>query len=179
MSGFEWKFTNTPWSEMGFPEDSNGWCVRNSICQLFGWEVGSRNWLAFRENVDSRDMERLLEHLHLPTFVSSDDPAFIANCDHPGFSFHAFPQRDIFYLQYQPHVRHIVLLDTLYWKLSFHDLFRVALICQVRRIFPHWSFNTSLPLGLSPLGFSVAVASTLFIKDSSFPWRMGYTTFRR
>jgi hypothetical protein len=63
MVGFEWSPRMGQAPVFGTGED--GWCVRDAICELLGWEPGSDEWLRFEESVAGPDIPRLFNHLEL------------------------------------------------------------------------------------------------------------------
>ena len=90
MVGFEW--SETPPYVPTVPGD-NGWCVRDAVCQLFGWPPGSENWSAFMEGVQGEDTPRLAEHLGLACFqIPQDWNELIQRLAHPGVV--ALPLKD-------------------------------------------------------------------------------------
>ena len=62
MEDFEWSPT-VPYIRTVAGED--GWCMRDAVCRLLGWEPGSGEWLRFIEGPQGRDVPRLAEHLGL------------------------------------------------------------------------------------------------------------------
>ena len=116
MVGFEWsptlRYVSTEPGE-------DGWCMRDAVCQLFGWPPGSENWSAFIEGVRGEDTPRLAEHLGLACFqIPQDWNELIQRLDHPGaaiFDFHVYQKS------------HVVYFAHLRWLLH------------------HWSANDGLP----------------------------------
>ena len=84
MAGFTW------WDGPGsLPSGQHGdaWCVRDSLCELFGWPVGGSDWKAFIEGPHPDDMQRLEEHLGLVPVdprLPDDVAWFEHNRAHPG-----------------------------------------------------------------------------------------------
>jgi hypothetical protein len=71
----------------------DGWCVRNAICKLFGWEPESDEWPRFIEAPAWQDMPRLAEHLGLTFFDFPRDWAnLIGRMAHPGVAVFGFPE---------------------------------------------------------------------------------------
>lgn len=63
MYGFQWsptRFAPPPMS----PGD-NGYCLRDAMCTLMAWPVGSDAWASFPEWPNAEDVLRLAEHLGL------------------------------------------------------------------------------------------------------------------
>ena len=99
MVGFDWH--KTP----GFvptEEGEDGWCMRDAICQLFGWEPDSENGRLFIEGPQGQDTPRLAEHLGLTEFqVPQDWNELIRRLAHPGaaiFDFHAYRKSHVVYV---------------------------------------------------------------------------------
>jgi hypothetical protein len=90
MDGFEWS-PAAPFVPTQPGED--GWCVRDALCQLFEWEIGTEEWSRFIEAPEGRDIPRLAEHLGLTVFeLPREWNDLIAASAHPGvalFLFHA------------------------------------------------------------------------------------------
>ena len=99
MAGFEW--SPTPgFVPMGPGED--GWCMRDAICQLFGWRPGSEEWLRFIEAPVGKDTPLLAEYLGLACFqVPQDWSELISRLAHPGaaiFDLHADQKSHVVYV---------------------------------------------------------------------------------
>lgn len=99
MADFDW--SPTPgFVPIGPGED--GWCMRDAICQLFGWPYGSENWWQFVEGPQGKDTPRLAEHLGLTEFqVPQDWNDLIGRLAHPGvaiFDFHAYQVSHVVYV---------------------------------------------------------------------------------
>ena len=91
VQGFEW--SPTPGLVPAVPGE-NGWCMRDAVCQLFGWRPGSEEWLRFIEAPTGRDLIRLAMHLGLTVFEvgapgSWDELSHRAA--HPGVAMFFFP----------------------------------------------------------------------------------------
>lgn len=106
MVGFEWSPT------LGFvpmAAGENGWCMRDAICQLFGWDLDSEERSRFIEGPAGKDTPRLAEHLGLTEFqIPQDWNELIRHLAHPGvaiFDFHAYQ------------VSHVVYVHDLRWLL--------------------------------------------------------------
>ena len=80
MAGFEW--SETPPYVPTVPGD-NGWCVRDVVCQLFGWPPGSENWSAFIEGPQGEDTARLADHLGLTLLDLTAPGAYDEPSHHP------------------------------------------------------------------------------------------------
>jgi hypothetical protein len=71
------------------------YCLRDAICELFGWPPGSDEWNAFIEAPDPADMLPLFEHLGLESYDPLHAPhraELETLWDHPGiatFEFHS------------------------------------------------------------------------------------------
>ena len=84
MAGFTWL---EPSNTLPPGQGGDAWCVRDSMCELFGWPVGGWEWRAFIQGPGPGDVQRLEDHLGLVHVVhhSSDDMAwFERNRAHPG-----------------------------------------------------------------------------------------------
>lgn len=99
MAGFEWSPT-TPY--LATEEGEDGWCMRDAVCQLFGWRPGSENWRRFIEGPQGKDAPRLAEHVGLTEFqVPQDWNELIRRLAHPGvavFDFHAYQKSHVVYV---------------------------------------------------------------------------------
>jgi hypothetical protein len=88
VAGFEW--SPTPGFVPTEPGE-DGWCMRDAICQLFGWRPGSENWRLFVEAPQPQDTPRLAEHLGLACFqVPPDFNELIGRLAHPGVAIFDF-----------------------------------------------------------------------------------------
>ena len=65
VQGFKW--SPAPGFVPTVPGE-DGWCMRDAVCQLFGWRPGSEEWLRFIEAPTGRDLIRLARHLGLTVF---------------------------------------------------------------------------------------------------------------
>ncbi len=83
MAGFTW---SPPAPQLRLvPGD--GWCVRDALCQLFGWPIDSEEGLRFVENPEGADLYRLIEHLGLEWYDPAHQPheeELATRLDHPG-----------------------------------------------------------------------------------------------
>ena len=61
MAGFVW----TPRPELPDPPTGDLWCLRDSICALFGWPEGSDERKTFIKAPHPNDVQPLFEHLGL------------------------------------------------------------------------------------------------------------------
>jgi hypothetical protein len=100
MAGFEWSPTPV---FMPAEAGEDGWCMRDAVCQLFGWQPGSENWYQFVEGPQGEDTARLAEHAGL-TFlqVPQDWNELVARLDHPGaaiFDFHIYQKSHAVYVE--------------------------------------------------------------------------------
>ena len=92
MAGFKWSETEPFVSPV---EGANGWCVRDAVCQFFGWERDSEEWNRFIEGPQGEDVPRLAEHLGLTVFVvdaAAPDQwnQLITRLAHPGIAMFDF-----------------------------------------------------------------------------------------
>jgi len=84
MRGFVWRHSGGGHAP-GLPGDS--WCIRDSFCQLFGWEPASWEWEQFRELPHQEDLAYLEQHLGLIQIFSREPEEmewFAANNAHRG-----------------------------------------------------------------------------------------------
>lgn len=99
MEGFEWSPTAPYVSTV---EGGDGWCLRDAVCRLLGWEPGSVDWLRFIEGPHGKDTSRLAGHLGLAEFqVPQDWNDLIGRLDHPGmavFGFHVYQKSHAVYV---------------------------------------------------------------------------------
>jgi hypothetical protein len=101
MEGFAWSGAD------GSPHNTlpgNGWCLRDAICTLFGWPLGSPDWAAFQEYPSWGDTHRLLGHLGLVAF-DPEQPHADELEDHPGVAFYALHRFRLNHSLYEPHIR--------------------------------------------------------------------------
>lgn len=104
MVGFDW--SPTP-RYLPMKPGEDGWCMRDAICELSGWEPGSEEWYLFVEGPQGPDTPRLAEHLDLACFqVPQDWKALIGRLTHPGAAIFDFPA-------YQK--SHVVYVHDLQW----------------------------------------------------------------
>lgn len=100
MAEFEWSPAPV-YIPAGAGED--GWCMRDSVCQLFGWEPGSENWSRFVEGPNGIDTPRLAEHVGLACLeILEDWNTLITRLDHPGvaiFDFYAYQKSHAIYVE--------------------------------------------------------------------------------
>lgn len=95
-----------------FPPEQDGWCVRNAVCELMGWGLGSPEFLAFHEELSRDDADRLFDHLGLVRFEFDGDDregaleAYKSSFDHPGLAMWACPAAEMSHCTYQPHLQH-------------------------------------------------------------------------
>lgn len=99
MAGFDW--SPVPPFVPKVPGE-NGWCVRDAICELFGWEPGSENWSLFIEAPDPMDTPRLAERLGLTLFsiVPQDWNELITRLEHPGIAIFVFDEGELSHTVY-------------------------------------------------------------------------------
>ena len=84
MDGFRW-FTTAPAPRRA----GNGWCVRDALCELYGWAPGSKNWRTFVvEYPEGKDIERLVQHLGLVWLDRQKVGEDSTLQDHPGVAFY-------------------------------------------------------------------------------------------
>jgi hypothetical protein len=103
MAGFEWP--ETPPYVPTVPGE-NGWCVRDALCQLFGWEDGSEEWRRFIEAPEGPDTPRLAEHLGLTVLlVPPDWTELDRRAAHPGVALFDFPNYKMSHVVYVPDVQ--------------------------------------------------------------------------
>ena len=104
MAGFEWSATEAYVSHDG----GDGWCLRDAICQLFGWEPSSEEYSRFIEAPTGPDTTRLAEYLGLTAF-NIDNPEdwnqLIQRYAHPGLAVFVFPEYDRSHTIYVPDVQ--------------------------------------------------------------------------
>lgn len=115
MTGFTWTGPTTPGLN---PALGDNWCVRDALCNLFGWPVGSTEWHSFIEGPAPTDMERLLDHLGLKGYDPEYGPHWsqlAEQLDHPGVILYKSHQLKREHALYEPHLRHIRGLDPVYW----------------------------------------------------------------
>jgi hypothetical protein len=105
MRGFKW--TSTPGkipAELG-----DGWCLRDAMCQLFGWSIGSKEWRAFIECPSAYDTERLCDHLGLEWYDPLHPPhipLLQARVEHPGAFVYVSGLWQLSHVIYEPHLRY-------------------------------------------------------------------------
>ena len=103
MEGFEW--SRSPGFVPAEPGE-DGWCLRDAICLLFGWERDSEEWQQFREWPAGQDTPRLVEHLGLTIFrVPEDWDELHRNAAHPGVAYFTFPKVGKAHTVYVPDIR--------------------------------------------------------------------------
>ena len=105
MGGFEWSDTQ-PYVPT-VPGD-NGWCVRDAVCQLFGWPPGSENWSAFIEGPHGEDTAQLAAHLGLTLFdlcARGTYDELSHRAAHPGVALFGFDKVGMSHAVYVPDVR--------------------------------------------------------------------------
>jgi hypothetical protein len=104
MDGFVWSLA-PPYVPTVPGED--GWCVRDSFCELFKWARGSLEWSRF--NVEApvgKDVDRLAKHLGLTIFDTSRDwNELIKRSAHPGVAEFVFPAYGKAHTVYVPDVQ--------------------------------------------------------------------------
>jgi hypothetical protein len=104
MEGFEW----AP-AELYVPtaDDEDGWCVRDVLCQLFGWECDSDQWSRFVvEGIAWPETVRVAEHLGLTVFeFPADWNKLIDRSAHPGVGVFIFPTYKLSHVAYVPDVQ--------------------------------------------------------------------------
>ena len=84
MTGFAWLEHSNP---LPPGQAGDAWCVRDSICELFGWPMGGWEWRAFIQGPGPEDVQRLEEHLglvHVDPRLPDDMAWFQRNRAHPG-----------------------------------------------------------------------------------------------
>jgi hypothetical protein len=102
MVGFEWSETE---AFVPTVPGENGWCVRDAICQLFGWSSDSDEWKKFIEGPQGKDTDRLADHLGLTLFrvdVPQDFNQLITRLDHPGIAIFVFDEAEMSHVVYVP-----------------------------------------------------------------------------
>lgn len=91
MDGFEWTERPEPLT----PDDGNdGYCLRDAVCQLYGWGPGSADREAFIREPAGGDSARFFEHLGLSFFDFADWEQWKQlhqRLDHPGIALFGFP----------------------------------------------------------------------------------------
>jgi len=104
MMGFAWEGPET-----APPPPADGWCVRDAVCELFEWPVGSEEWRSFIQGPDGPDVDRLLAHLGLEDVEAADGEGDVEVpeewLDHPGLAFYAFPSARMSHVIYEAHLR--------------------------------------------------------------------------
>jgi hypothetical protein len=106
MNGFVWLDAATP-AMPGTGTDN--WCLRDSISLLFGWSIGSEDWMAFIEGPSPEDCERLIDHLALirvDPMIPRHFAWLMRNLEHPGVSRYVFRERRTSHAQYEPNLAH-------------------------------------------------------------------------
>lgn len=105
MAGFGWS-PIAPYVAMEVGED--GWCVRNAVCKLLGWERDSEEWGRFVEGPKGMDLIRLAIHLGLTVFevgAPGVGTELSHRAAHPGAALFAFPKSGRSHTEYVPDVR--------------------------------------------------------------------------
>jgi hypothetical protein len=105
MTGFDW--SRTPGFVPTVPGE-NGWCLRDAVCRLFGWERDSEEWNRFIEAPQGQDTDRLADHLGLTLFRVDVPEGFnqlITRLDHPGIAIFVFDEAEISHVVYVPDLR--------------------------------------------------------------------------
>ena len=91
MAGFRWSPRTRPPDPVS---GSNGWCIRDSYCQLLSWPPGSAEWSRFIEYPHRDDMLPLTRHLGVTVFdvgIPQHWNELIGRLDHPGIAIFDFP----------------------------------------------------------------------------------------
>jgi hypothetical protein len=105
MAGFDWSETVDHVDEEG----SDGWCVRDAYCRLFGWEHYSENWSLFIKWPQGKDTPRLAEHLGLTLFgIPENWNDLIRHSAHPGVALFIFPKLEKAHVAYVCDVRWLI-----------------------------------------------------------------------
>lgn len=87
----------------GVPGDA--WCVRDSICSLFGWRISSTEWLNFIEGPQPDDVDRLVLQLGLVQIDPTIPDHFawlVGNLHLPCVSVYNFHSEQQSHFQYEP-----------------------------------------------------------------------------
>jgi hypothetical protein len=125
LCGFEWDSDRTL---IDLPmRAADGWCVRDSFCQLFGWEVGSIEWGRFKEGVSPDELDRLTDYLGLVWFDPDYEPhrrKLVECLDHPGVATYALHSVRLSHCAYEPWIRNLKGLPAEYQSLH-PELFRL------------------------------------------------------
>lgn len=104
MKGFRWLLPGAPSSPSSGIDD---WCLRNSLCRLFSWPVGSDEWAGFIEGPHPDDAARLEEYLGLirvDPMIPQHFSWLLRNLEHPGISNYNFPEQSASHCQYEPSI---------------------------------------------------------------------------
>jgi hypothetical protein len=86
---------------------SDGWCIRNSYCQLLGWPPGSPEWYRFVEYPHPDDMLPLARHLGLTVFdvgIPEHWNKLIGELGHPGIATFELPGAAMGHAVYVHHI---------------------------------------------------------------------------
>lgn len=103
LEGFKW----SPSKGYVSDDDSDGWCVRDAFCQLFGWRCGSEEWSRFIKWPTGPDTFRLAGRLGLTLFevVPEYWGEIFRRAAHPGVALFIFPRFGRSHTGYVPDVR--------------------------------------------------------------------------
>ena len=104
LSYFEW--TNYPHPTQ-VSDGGDGYCVRDAVCQLLGWPVGSPEWKWFRESPAPGDDKRLYDHLGLTIYdiaIPEHWNELITKTANPGIASFALPRIHAGHAVYVPRV---------------------------------------------------------------------------
>lgn len=104
MAGFRWSPRELPASPVA---GSDGWCVRDSYCELLRWPAGSAEWSRFIEYPHQDDLLPLARHLGVRVYdvgIAQHWNELIGKVDHPGIAMFDIPTAAIGHAVYVPHV---------------------------------------------------------------------------
>ena len=104
MAGFRWSPRTLPANPA---PGSNGWCVRDSYCQLLQWPPGSAEWSRFIEYPHQDDLLPLAGRLGVTVYdvgIAQHWNEPIGKLDHPGIAMFDIPAAATGHAVYVHHV---------------------------------------------------------------------------
>jgi hypothetical protein len=104
MAGFDWSGASV---DVPMEAGEDGWCLRDAICQLFGWNISSENRSLFVRWPKGTDDIRLTMYLGLTVFEVSHEhwDVLVSRAAHPGVARFIFPAYGKAHTVYVPDVR--------------------------------------------------------------------------
>lgn len=134
MHGFTWLGAGSP-SRPGDVGDR--WCVRDSVCRLFGWPVGSQEWSSFVEGPEPEEVDRLVLHLgieRIDPIIPHHFAWLLEHLEIPAISGYNFAGAEESHFQYEPRIGSYRGVPPVYYSVLGSDPVLVGFLVHERAV---------------------------------------------